>query len=45
MVDHGKSELVQTDATVACLLISQINQLFVPSIENAVNFDVDDLPS
>ena len=44
MVLNGESQLVESDPTVACFLAPQVDEFLIPSIENAVNFNVEYLP-
>jgi hypothetical protein len=45
VVAHRESELVEADAAVARLLTAQEDELLVPSIEEAVDFDVEHFPA
>jgi hypothetical protein len=44
MIVHRQGELVESNATVACLLAAQIDEFLIPSIKDAVDFDVQHLP-
>lgn len=45
VVPNRESELVETDAAVACLLAAQVDELFIPGVEKTVYFDVQHFPS
>lgn len=44
MIPDGKCEFIETDATVSSFLATQEDELFVPGVEETVNFDVEYLP-
>lgn len=44
MVFDWEGELVESDTAVSCLLAPQENELLVPSIENAVQLNIENLP-